>query len=411
MFRFATALFLTALISPDAAFASEAAAPSGEATQIADDLVKCETLEFGNCPGLSTALASRDGVAKALAAMFKGATPQAAGRIALALSLLDARTEVDALDAAAASLPEDPSTVDVRAAQARLGDARAAPALLAALGGKDQRGQILAAGALGLLRHRAAVQPLLRLLTTGTPRAQAAAAQALGMLGSAEAEPALLALAAAPKTLALVRAPALDALALLHAKAAVGLATMLVDATPPEVARAALRVLAAVPTPWADTATLSGLDTPGARSEAARALVALNMTAAGVRVLEMAVSDDIEPEERMALHAALAALKPSGAAPALMKRLVKLPLASEPDEAMRILRLLPELGDQTIVADLVPLLRLDSKLLVNYVVFALEHLTGMHYGSDEKPWREYAGLDKPQGTDQKYHPGKHAKPE
>ena len=62
---------------------------------------------------------------------------------------------------------------------------------------------------------------------------------------------------------------------------------------------------------------------------------------------------------------------------------------------MRILRLLPALGDKTIVADLVPLLRLDSKFLVNHVVFALENLTGMRFGSDEKPWREYVGLDKP----------------
>ena len=104
-----------------------AAAPSGEATKLAQELLQCEGLAFGSCPSLSAALASRDAVSKALAASFKGATPQQAGKIALALSLLDARTELDALDAAAAALPDDPSTVDIRAAQARLGDPRAAP--------------------------------------------------------------------------------------------------------------------------------------------------------------------------------------------------------------------------------------------------------------------------------------------
>ena len=384
----------TALALPTFA-ETPAAAPSAEAEKIAQDLVQCEGLAFGSCSGLSTALASRDAVGKALAAMLRGVKPQQAGKIALALSLLDARTEVDALEAAAAALPEDPSTVDVRAAQARLGDARAAPALLAALKSQDARGQILAAGALGLLRSEAAVPALRQLLTSGSQRSQAAAAHALGMIGNAAAEPDLLALAAAPRTLAMVRAQALDALASLHAKSAVALATMLVDATPREVARAALRVLAAVPTPWADGAVLAGLDTPGARSEAAQAVVAMKLNSAGVHVLEVAVRDDIEPEERIALHTALAALKPSGAAVVLLKRFQKLPLKNEPDEAVRILRLLPALGDKTIVADLVPLLRLDSKFLVNHVVFALENLTGMRFGSDEKPWREYVGLDKP----------------
>ncbi len=396
MTRALLVFLVAALTSPAFAQApapAPAPAPAADAPEIAKDLLLCDSLAFGTCPALSAALASRDDVAKALAAQLKGATPRDAGKIALALSLLDARTEVDALDAAGASLSDDPSTADIRSAQARLGDARAAPALLKMLGGTDQRAQILAAGALGLLRFQAAVAPLRQLLSAGAPRVQAATAHALGMIGNADAEPELLALAAAPRTLSMVRAPALDALAALRAQSAVPLATMLVDATPREVARAALRVLAAVPTPWADNAALAGLDTPGARAEAAQALVALKMSSAGLRVLATAVRDDIEPDERIALQAAVVALKPSGASVVLLKRLQALPLSGEPDEAVRILRMLPSLGDKTIVPELVPLLRLDSKSLVNHVVFALENLTGMHYGSDEKPWREYAGLD------------------
>ncbi len=392
MTRALAVLFVTALALPAAAEAP-AVAPSAESTKLAQDLLQCDGLAFGNCPALSAALASRDAVAKALATSLKAAPAQKAGKIALALSLLDARGEIDALEAAAAALPDDPSTVDVRAAQARLGDARAVPSLLTALKTADARGQILAAGALGLLKAQGAVAPLRELLKSNVPRIQSSAAHALGMIGSSEAEADLLALAAAPRTLGMVRAQALDALASLHTEAAVPLAAMLVDATPPEVARAALRLLAAVPTQWSDNAVLAGLDTPGARAEAAQALVALKMTSAGVRVLEVAVRDDIEPDERIALHTALAALKPSGAATVLLKRLQKLPLKNQPDEAVRILRLLPALGDKSVVADLVPLLRLDSKFLVNHVVFALENLTGMRYGSDEKPWREYAGLD------------------
>ncbi len=386
-------VFLMAVLAVPAVAQAPVHVPAADVPQIAKDVLECESLSFGACAALSTALASRDDVAKALAAQFKGATPREAGKIALALSLLDARTEVDALEAAAVNMPADPSAADVRAAQARLGDARAAPALAAMLASADVRSQILAAGALGLLRYKAAVPALRKLLNVGPPRVQAATAHALGMIGSAEAEADLLAVAAAPRTLAMVRAQALDALAALHSETAVALATMLVDATPREVARAALRVLAAAPVQWADNAALAGLETPGARAEAAQALVALKMTTAGLRVLETAVRDDIEPDERIALHLAITALKPPGAAPTLLKRLQKLPLASEPDEAVRILRLLPTLGDKTIVPDLVPLLRLDSKFLVNHVVFALENLTGLHYGSDEKPWREYVGLD------------------
>lgn len=372
---------------------AEAPAPTGDAQQIAKDILACQGLAFGSCPALSQAMASRDAVAHELAGQLKGATPQRAGLIALSLSLLDARTQVDALDAAAVALPDDPSTVDVRAAQARLGDVRAAPALLQQLNSTNPRSQILAAGGLGILRHGPAVAPMRKLLLTAAPRVQVAIAVALGMIGDASAEPELLALAGGPRTMAMVRAPALSALAALKSQAAVPLATMLVDAAPREVAKAALRVIAAAAAPWSDGAALVGLDQPGLRAEASEAIVALKMTSAGVHVLEAAVRDDIEPDERIALHKALGELKPSGAAVTLVRRLQKLPLKDEPDEAVRILRLLPTLADKSVVPDLVPLLRLDSKSLVNYVVFALEKLTGQRFGADEKPWREYAGLD------------------
>lgn len=382
--RHVSFLVLPLLLLPTLALA-EGEDPAG----IARDVMACESLGFGTCGALSAAMPQRDAVAAALAGMLKTATPAEQAKIALALSLLDAKTQVDALNTAAEVLATDPAAADLRSAQARLGDVRAAPALVAMLQTDDVRRQILAAGGLGILHHKPAVTALVERLRSGQTRVQAAAASALGQIGSPEAEPELLNLAAAPKTLGVVRAAALNALALLHSRKAVPLATMLVDATPRDVARAALRVLTAVPTPWAEDAALNGLDTPGARAEAAGALVALKMTSAGVRVLETAVRDDIEPDERIALQAAIVALKPSSAAPILVKRLNKLPLNMAPDEALRILRLLPQLGDRSVVPDLVPLLRLDNKFVVNHVVFALENLTGLRHGADEKPWLEY----------------------
>ena len=388
MARFSLLLLLTN-------FALPAHAETLDAPQLAKDILACDNLGYGSCPALGTAMPIRDAVAKVAAGMLPPASAAEKAKIALLLSLLDARTEVDALEAAGVQLGSDPAAADVRAAQARLGDVRAAPALLALLASGEVRAQLLATGGLGLLRHKPATAPLVALLGKGAPRLQAAAAGALGQIGNVEAEPALFALAAGPRTLSLVRTQALEALAALHSATGVILATMLIDATPTDVARAALHILAAVPTEWTDAAVMAALDTPGARGEAAKALVAMKLTSAGLRVLDTAVLDDLAADERTALHAAVVAFHPTGAAAALVRRFGKLPLATAPDEAFRILRLLPQLADKTVVPDLVPFLRLDSKDLVNHVVRALESLTGEHYGSDEKPWREYAGLDRP----------------
>ena len=369
--------------------AASARADGEDPAALVRDITACQEVSFGSCGALSAAMSNRDAVAKALVAAMKGAPAPTQGRLAAALGLLDARTEVDALEAAAVALADDPSAVDVRVAQARLGDKRAAPALEAALSSTNQRQQLLASGALALLHHAPAAPKLITLLRDPAMRIQAAAAFALGMIGDKSAEEPLLNVAGSAQSAPMARAAALNALAQLRSSKAVPLATLLVDATPRDVARAALRVLAASPEPWAEDAALAALETPSARAEAAEAIVAMKLQSAGVRVLDTAMRDDVEPDERIALHAAVLALRPTGAATRLVQRLQSLPLNTAPDEAVRILRLLPQLKDRTVVADLVPLLRQDNKYIVNHVVFALENLTDKRYGSDEKPWLEY----------------------
>jgi HEAT repeat protein len=104
------------------------------------------------------------------------------------------------------------------------------------------------------------------------------------------------------------------------------------------------------------------------------------------------VLDDLDAQERVWLLFALGKLQPPGAGPALLKRLEK---ASD-DEKVQILHALPAVGDKTVVPELVDLLHGADQALANHVIFALENLTGQNLGPDEKAWRAYAGMDKPQ---------------
>jgi len=391
----AGALALLAL-APAPTFGDAAVPPA----DLAAEILACPAIDFTACPALLKAAASRATPAQALADRLQApATPSPErAKAALALSLLDARDHLDAFEAAAKVLASDGHLIDIRAAQARLGDARAVPALRTLLAkGTDVRSRVLAAGALGVLRDRDSSSALQAALAEDAePRLQAAAAHALGQLSDKSAEGALLALAARPKVYAPARARAVEALVALGSERAVVLASQLVDHPSRDVGRAALQLLAAVPMPWTHAAVRFGLETAGLRGEAGKTAATLDLREAGDQVLAAAVRDDLSDQERVMLLAALGRLKPQGAARAVVKRLLVAPLAQQ----IQILRALPELGDKTIVPDLVPLLSQGDPALANNTVYALENLTGQNKGLDEPAWRAYAGLDgKPPAAD------------
>jgi HEAT repeat protein len=375
--------------------------PRSAHADLASEVLDCKSIDFQTCPALLKAAASRTDPSKALAAVLGDAAQPAErrARAALALSLLDAKEQLPAFVAAAASLAGKPERVDILTAQARLGDTRAAEPLLDILQhDATARGKTLAAGALGLLRHKPAVPLLIGLLKAeDQPRLQAEAAHALGLIADSTAVPELLAMAARPRLYVPARMQAMDALAALRAASAVPLATQLVDAPARDVGRAALHLLAAVPTPWTEPVVLFALDTPGLRGEAARVVVAMNLKSAGDKLIAAAVRDDLEPHERVYVLHALGKIQPAGAGPALLKRLA---VAPDP-EKVQILHALPKVGDRTVVPELIALLHEagpsanQQEALANHVIFALENLTGKNLGPDEQAWRAYAGLDTP----------------
>ena len=360
------------------------------------EILECPSVDFTACPALLAAQAKKAEPIKALADVLRDAkaSPVHKVRASQALSLLDARDEKDAVAAAAEALRGDPLQVDLLVSSARLGDARAVRPLLETMQHKDPRACILAAGALALLKAREAVPALVQALKADDqPRLQAAAAYALGLIGDIGAEPDLLDLAAKPRIYVPTRVQALDALASLKSKRAVVLATLLIDSASRDIGRAALRLLTAVPTPWAEPAVVFALDTPGLRGEAGRAAQAMGLQHLGQKLIATVVRDDLDADERQWLLNALAKMKPQGAAPALAHRLKAAPSA---DEKLRIVRAIPEFGDRTVVPDLIALLRGDDTALVNQAVFALESLTGRNLGGDVQAWLAYeAGAAQP----------------
>jgi len=353
------------------------------------DILACTSLDFSSCPALLAIQAKRAASIKELADVLRDASapPVHKVRASQALSLLDARDEKDAIAAAAQALRGDALQIDVLVSAARLGDVRAVRPLLETLQQKDPRARILAAGALALLKSREAVPALVQALQAeDQPRLQAAAAYALGLIGDVGAEADLLALAAKPRIYVPTRVQALDALASLHSKRAVVLATMLIDSASRDIGRAALRLLTAVPTPWTEPCVVFALETPGLRGEAGRAVDAMGLVHLGQKLIATVVRDDLEPEERQWLLNALTKMKPHGAAPALTRRLKA---TQDAEEKLRILRALPEFGDRTIVPDLILQLQSDDRALVNQAVFALESLTGRNLGGDVHAWQAY----------------------
>ena len=376
--RLLWALLLVGLIASSAANADPVA-----------DILACQDVQFSSCSALLEAQTQKNPPTKGLADALRSAATTTVQKVhaAQALSLLDQRDEKDAVFAAAEGLRGDALQADILVASARLGDTRAVRPLLETLQQKEGRTRVLACGALALLKSHEAVPSLVGALhASDQPRLQAAAAYALGLIGDVGAEADLLELAARPAIYVPARVKALDALANLKAKRAVVLATLLIDSDSRDIGRAALRVLTAVPTPWAEPAVDFALDTPGLRGEASRAAHAMGLTHMGEKVLATAVRDDLEPDEHLWLMQSLTLMKPMGAAQALTRRLR---FAQTTEEKQRILRALPEFGDRTVVPDLIAVLRGGDRALVNNTVFALESLTGRNLGGSVQAWLAY----------------------
>ncbi|HAN32716.1 MAG TPA: hypothetical protein DCQ06_14075 [Myxococcales bacterium] len=251
------------------------------------------------------------------------------------------------------------------------------------------RAMVLSMGGLAALQHKAAAEPIRTLLSQSTGRIQAAAAHALQSLGSKADVDALLTLAAGKfETFVPARTMALETLTKLDPKRAVSVAVRLVDHPSRAVGRAALKVIAAAPLRWSLPVVKFGLQTPGLRGNAALAAVAHK--ALGREVLIAALSGDLTTDERSWLLHALSQLKPLGASEALIGRFDKLTNQAK----IEILKALPLLKDQTVVPTLVRTLEASKAPVANYVVYALENVTGERLGDNVDAWRSYAGFDK-----------------
>ncbi len=372
-----------------AALAALAARPA--AADLADEVATCPTVVFADCLALQQAAAARAPEVANLAKKVAAPDTAAAARVklALALALLDARTHVDALDAAARQLGSAPEAVDVRAAQARLGDGRAAAPLVESLKSADVHAKLLAAGGLGLLRARSAVEPLVKQLGDPSPQVQAEAARALGSIGDVAAEPALLALAGQPKLALPARAAALAALGDLGSTRGAALAVLLADHPTRMVALAALDLLRRQWKAWMTPAALAAVQLPGLRGACARLALEHGVAALAPQLMQVLRTGESDPEEIGVVLLAVARFRPAGAAAAMIERLKAAPKS----EKIELFRAIPKVEDRTVVPDLVPWLQNADNQIVANAVYALENLTGRHLGPDVAAWRAYAGLD------------------
>ena len=218
-------------------------------------------------------------------------------------------------------------------------------------------------------------------------RAQAAAAHALGLISDDRAIEPLIAVAGRAQVFAPARIRSLDALAGFRARAAVPLATQLVDHSERDIGRAALRLLTAVPTRYAEPAIAFALKTPLLRGQAARAAVAMEASSLGPLVLEAAVDAGLTADERTWVLHALGVFPPTGTAGRLMDRYAK----ADEQERLALLKALPDVGDRTVVPRLVQTLERSEGEVANYVVYALENLTGKRFGADLQAWRKFVG--------------------
>lgn len=360
---------------------------------LADEIAACEPLDFSGCPPLQQAAASRRGDLKHVAAKLaaEATPPPVKAKLALALSLLDAREHSDAVEAAAAKLKGGPELAEIRAAQARLGDVRAVPGLLQlAAPDRDLHDRLLAVGSLGLLRAAEGLPVLLQALADGkSGQLQAEAARALGSLGNRAAEDPLLAVAGAPTQFAPARAAALQALSQLGSARGATLAALMADHPQAQVALAALELLRKAWRPWMAPAVRAAVELPGLRGPCARVAHEHDLAEVAPQLLQALVKGQLEPEELGHVLGAIGHLKPMGGAAQLVGRLKAAPKA----EKIEIFRALVKFGDRTVVPDLVPWLEDADNQVVANSVYALENLTGRNLGPDVHAWRQYAGLE------------------
>lgn len=358
-------------------------------------VLACAHLDQATCPALTLALKAPSAPAEEIAAVLldpKTSAPMAA-KAGVALGILRGKAAAATLLKAAQARPADSDVaVTLLGAAARAGAQGAQAGLSRALNGDKPQHQVVAAGALALLGHRPAAPRLRQLLSAPTPRLQAAAALALQSLGGPADVPALLKLASAPDTYAPARRNALAALAKLGPVQARVTAARLVDHPTRSIGRAALDVIAAAPARWTQPVITFGLQTPGLRGRAA--LAAAAGKSGGRQVLVAALALDLSDRERTWVLHALTRLKPLGAGSALMGRFDKLPAKAQ----IEVLKTLPALADQTVVPALVTQLQKAQRPVANYVVYALENVTGQRLGESVAAWRSYAGMDKPTGA-------------
>ena len=72
-----------------------------------------------------------------------------------------------------------------------------------------------------------------------------------------------------------------------------------------------------------------------------------------------------------------------------MKRLEK----ADQQELIEMMKVLPKLGDRTVVPKLVRYLPHAEPEVAKFVVYALENVTGKRLGMDVPAWFAHAGLD------------------
>lgn len=374
-------------------------APTPKTVKVAE-LLSCGSLERDKCPPMDSARANKDATLAGRAIAWlkdnKSVRGVSVNKLARVVGELGSSSDCALLVTAATSRSDLESRVDLLMAGARLLCTAVAEPLIAILKGDvkegdkpEQRNQVLAAGGLGIVGSKTAAPALIIALSSEWPRLQAAAAQALGMVGGESAIAPLMRIAGKGDVYAPTRTQALIALARLKAVDALPLATALVNAAAQKIGRAALAVIAASPVHWTVPVIAHGLRTPGLRAAAARAAIANPHKDLAPIALDAELADGLTPEEREGVLAAIGVLRPAGSANKLMARIEK----ADRRELIALMKTLPMLGDRTIVPKLVRYLPHAEPEVAKFVVYALENVTGKRLGLDVPGWYRYAGLD------------------
>lgn len=386
------ALFVVS--SASAAYAATAAKKRPPTRVTIDELLGCPSIERGKCPPMRSARENSRETTAAAAIAWLGdhsdATDDKISRLSAVIGELGTAKQCEELVAVAQKRAESKAHIDLLMAGARLLCKEVSAPLIKRLkAATSQREAVLAAGALGVLGAKDSTATLIPHLESKWPRMQAAAAQALGTVGDPSAIRPLMKLAGRPSTYTPARLQALRALARLKAVDALPLAMALIESTPRTIGIAALSIIEASPLPWTRPVIAQALRIEGLRGAAARAAMASPHDELGVLCRDAAALETLAESERLAVLLAVGALRPSGAAAVLMTRLEK----AKPAELIAIMKVLPKLGDRTVIPGLVNYLPHAEPEVAKFVVYALENVTGKRIGLDIPAWRSLAGLE------------------